>query len=63
MTEFDRQELLRRIDAYKTSDAPIEVREAAINKLSAQLMATTSVDQALADFHESQSDLSDFNQG
>lgn len=55
-----RAEIEKKIEQYKLSDAPIEVKEAAIKKLEG-VLCSSSVDIAKQQFIEGQSDLDDIN--
>ena len=55
------EEIEAKIEQYKLSDAPIEVKEAAIKALEKELSLKSSKVTALDQFFEGQADINDIN--
>ena len=54
-------EIKAKIEQYKLSDAPIEVKESAIKTLEEKLVSKSSQETALTQFLEGQADIDDIN--
>lgn len=60
-THMTIEEIKTKIEQYKLSDAPIEVKEAAIKALEEKLVSKSSQETALTQFLEGQADIDDIN--